>query len=306
MKNILLITFLLLTTTLFSQIVNIPDPIFKGILLTQFDANNDGEIQTYEVNSVTELLVETSNINDLTGIAAFTSLEHLNCMENNLTTLDVSSNNALINLECQNNLLNNLIINDNLQSLNCAHNNLINLNLANATNLDTVFCNNNEFTSLDFSNTPLVFLTCHDNLELTYINLKNGANQGFGFTSGDFANLPNLQNVCVDDLAFTDLTNFILNEVGHAVSFQDNCAVLGVASNNLIDFSVQPNPVSNTLKINTDQIIKEVSIYNTLGELIATISKKDAIAVGSLANGLYFIKIITNTGKIATTKFIKN
>jgi len=48
------------------------------------------------------------NIADLTGIEAFTALTHLYCMDNYLTSLDLSNNTALTNLKCNNNQLTNL------------------------------------------------------------------------------------------------------------------------------------------------------------------------------------------------------
>lgn len=78
-----------------AQIVNIPDPDFKAKLLAAnpgveiainslgenitIDSNNDGEVQWAEAAAVDTLVVNNSNIHDLTGIKAFTNLKVLAC-----------------------------------------------------------------------------------------------------------------------------------------------------------------------------------------------------------------------------------
>lgn len=66
MKNVLCLitTLLLFPPFVYSQIVNIPDPIFKDFLLTYtptIDINNDGEIQVSEAESVTGEIVYYNN-----------------------------------------------------------------------------------------------------------------------------------------------------------------------------------------------------------------------------------------------------
>ena len=74
-------------------------------------------------------------------------------------------------------------------------------------------------------------------------------------------------------------------------------------------FSVYPNPVDTTLLIGNPNKIKlsSASIYNTLGQLLLTISGADgleAIDVSSLPTGNYFIKLVSSNGT-AATQFIK-
>ena len=49
MKNLLFFIVFLISVVTYSQNVNIPDANFKSILLAQYDANSDGEIQTSEI-----------------------------------------------------------------------------------------------------------------------------------------------------------------------------------------------------------------------------------------------------------------
>ncbi|NHZ86345.1 MAG: T9SS type A sorting domain-containing protein [Planctomycetia bacterium] len=70
--------------------------------------------------------------------------------------------------------------------------------------------------------------------------------------------------------------------------------------------SIYPNPTSNTfiIDVNND-VLKNVIIYNYLGQLIKeTTSSK--IDISNIANGIYFVKIVTQNDKITIKKMIKN
>ena len=72
-------------------------------------------------------------------------MKEIQCMDNSITSLDVSDNKDLSFLYCQNNLLTSL-------------------NISNDTTLKNVYCENNKLTSLVMNNnTNLMYLYCHDN-----------------------------------------------------------------------------------------------------------------------------------------------
>ena len=104
MKQLLVGALLLLGVSVKAQIVNIPDANFKNALLNHdpvIDINNDGEISYAEAEGYTgKIVVLFRNISDLTGIEAFVNLTELYCDNNQLTSLDVSSNTALEVFEC--------------------------------------------------------------------------------------------------------------------------------------------------------------------------------------------------------------
>jgi len=87
----------------------------------------DNYVLTSVINTVTNLNVSNSNISDLTGIEDFTALTTLNCSNNQLTNLDVSTNTSLTSLQCYNNQLTSLDVrngnNTNMDSFT-AYNNL--------------------------------------------------------------------------------------------------------------------------------------------------------------------------------------
>lgn len=89
----------------FTCIVDIPDPIFKSFLLGSSNVNTNGnnEIECSEASSFTgQLFLTVLNIQDLTGIEAFTSLTSLNCSETGLSSIDVSANTSLTYLNISN------------------------------------------------------------------------------------------------------------------------------------------------------------------------------------------------------------
>lgn len=75
-------------------------------------------------------------------------------------------------------------------------------------------------------------------------------------------------------------------------------------------FKIYPNPVHNSLTIETKDAIQvsSINIYNTLGQLVLVIPNANnvkAVDVSSLTSGNYFIKINSDKGT-SNTKFIKN
>lgn len=76
--------------------------------------------------------------------------------------------------------------------------------------------------------------------------------------------------------------------------------------NGNISFKIFPNPTSEFLFINTQNLIKEVSIYNLVGQKMESKLDNNKINVSNLSNGTYFIKITDQTGNFQTSKFIKH
>ena len=169
MKTTLLFLFVFLSASLFGQNVYIPDANFKAYLVgnPNINTNGDTEIQLSEA-SVFDGGIECQllEINDLTGIEAFTSLTLLNCGSNYLLNLNLTQNTALEYLNCQGNYLSNLNINEQneLIELRCAGMQLTNLDLSQNTVLTYLSCKQNNITNLDLSqNIFLEYLDCGNN-----------------------------------------------------------------------------------------------------------------------------------------------
>lgn len=83
---------------------DVPDAAFRAVL-TQFDTDNDGIVSRAEADMVTELNLEwdwdSTQIQNLQGIAFFSEIEILNAAYQNLQTVDLSGNKKLkrVNLE---------------------------------------------------------------------------------------------------------------------------------------------------------------------------------------------------------------
>lgn len=269
-----------------AQIVNIPDANFKAKLLSaspsnqiastqtpnynygiwsvtsynSIDTNADGEIQVSEAQVVTWLFLEDSNIINLTGIEAFTNLKYLDCYDNSLQNLNISSLmnlqylncslNQLLNLDvsmltniidlqCYANQLVSLTVSNllNLQNLNCSSNPLTSLDVSNLSNLKWLACAYNQLSSLDVSeliNLQSLFIIQNQITSLNVLNLTNlqdlncSSNQLIGL---DISGLTNLQNL---DCTWNQLT--ILNVSGCTslqLLFCDNNQLLSLDASTL-------------------------------------------------------------------------
>ena len=233
-----------------AQNVNIPDAIFKAVLVgnTAINTNSDTEIQVSEAAAFGGTIFCASlGISDLTGIEAFTALTILNCSSNLITSLDVSQNTALTVLNCAGdgylqgqitsldvslntaltefycfeNQLDSLNISQNsaLTTLWCYENDLDSLNISQNPALTTLWCSNNQLTSLDLSqNTSLGDLDCAFN-QLTYLDVANGNNTNMNNFYAN--NNPNLFCIDVDDVAWS--TNNWTN-ISAQTYFSTNCS----------------------------------------------------------------------------------
>jgi Leucine-rich repeat (LRR) protein len=130
--NFFALLFLFFKTSLAAQTIIIPDRTFKDFLLeNQFiNFNYDGEIQTIEAESVTELILNNLKIRDLKGLEYFINLEKLDCRNCFIDTLILDKNT-------------------NLKYLICSNNNLKYLDVTNNLNLTYLKCSENKINSLE-------------------------------------------------------------------------------------------------------------------------------------------------------------
>ncbi len=173
-----LFTAALISYGLCAQTTAIPDSAFEQELI---DAGLDmppidGVVPTANIAVVLMLAVDGSAIIDLTGIEAFLSLTSLNCGDNDLTSLNLSSNTLLTSLTCGDNVLTSLDLSSNtaLTSLNCDNNSLISLDVSKNTQLDRLDCSNNHLVNLNVQNGNNINMTRFDassNPELTCVQI---------------------------------------------------------------------------------------------------------------------------------------
>jgi len=144
----------------------------------------------------------------------------LDCVDNQLTNLDVSNNTALTNFSCASNQLPSLDVSQNiaLLTLYFSNNEITSLDVSNNTALTSLLCNANQLTSLDLSqNTTLEKLRCSSN-QLNCLNISNGNNSNFYFMEA--YNNPNLTCIEVDYAAWSTAN---WTDIDLQTSFSEDC-----------------------------------------------------------------------------------
>ena len=125
-----------------------PDPTFR-LYAADFDTDGNRLLSDAELAAATELYCSGDAISSLQGLEYFTSLQLLECYENNLTSLDLSKNAALTHLECGTNKLKTL-------------------DLSGTPNLDNLYCGDNKnLTVLDLRAAPKLALTVKNGTKTT-------------------------------------------------------------------------------------------------------------------------------------------
>ncbi|WP_191860626.1 T9SS type A sorting domain-containing protein [Hanstruepera ponticola] len=239
MKRLLLPLFFILTTLVNAQIVNIPDPVFKAALLSaspsnqiaqdssgnfyKIDANDDGEIQVTEALETTYLNISSVGLDSISGIEAFTNLQHLTSNGNLENIWDLSE---LINLETLNLDENPVAFLDisnssNLISFSAFLSGITDLDVSQNPNLESLNCQTCDLTELDISNNiNLISLNCSNNYYLTSLDVSQNLNleelilTGCGLTELDVTNNENLRvlNCEANSLSELDVSNNVLLE----------------------------------------------------------------------------------------------
>ena len=206
MKKLLFITLCTFGLNVNAQNTAIPDVNFETKLIALgYDSGPiDHLVLTTNISAITVLDINNSAIQDLTGIQDFVSLTLLDCVSNQLTTLNVSNNNALIQLACGNNQLTSLNLpnsNTIFKTLQCENNRLVSLNVSNNNGLTTLSCKNNSLISLNISsNSAITLLSCQDNMLTTLDISSNVLLKGFDCSNNKLTTLS-----CTANTALTSL-----------------------------------------------------------------------------------------------------
>lgn len=101
----MIIVLLLMPVVFFAQQTYVPDDNFEQALIDLgYDSGElNDSVPTANIDTVTDLRISNKHISDLTGIEGFTSLEWLQCANNEISSLDVNNNSALMNIWCNGN-----------------------------------------------------------------------------------------------------------------------------------------------------------------------------------------------------------
>ena len=302
MKKIYFLFCLMFCFSVNSQIVNIPDPVFKAKLLSaspsqgiastntpfynstnnnwtvstyhKIDTNNDGEIQVSEAQAIKYLnvykMLYSSSINDLTGIEAFTNLIYLNCRSNDLNTLDLSQNTALKFLYCDHNQLSNLNVTQcsMLIDLNCSYNQLSNLDVSQCLSLNELNFSYNQLTNFDSStSTVLTTLYCYNN-QLTNLNVsQNVALNNLHCFNNQLASLNVSQNTQLNELycGYNLLTSLDITQnslLTNLMCYNNQLTGLDVTQNTMLTNLLCNNNQLTSLDVTQNTLLQNLTCYN--------------------------------------------
>jgi hypothetical protein len=331
MKKLYFLVVLVISFATQAQIINIPDAYFKASLLlasssntiasvqtpvlsfpyvssyNKIDTNNNGEIEQNEAALIKYLSLDSSYINDLTGIEYFINLESLDCSYNNLNTLDFSQNLNLKFLNCEFTSLNaiNISQNQNLESLEIRSNYLTSLNLSQNLNLKRLDCRQNIMTSLDVSQNPnLVSLDCSYNNQLINLNLKNSniiwnSNPNSSVNGASLEFYQNyLQYICADEEDVTMIQQKV-NQYGYYChvnsycSFTPNGTFYTIQGNTKFDDNLNGCDINDFVYPNLKLLITNGTnsgslISNSSGNFTIPVEAASHIITPFLENSTYF------------------
>ena len=269
MKNLYSIAILLFTFSIQAQIINIPDPNFKNILVNSvYDTNNDDEIDISEALNIYALDVTNSNITSLEGIQYFTNLDTLICDNNNISDLSVLNTFSYFSY------------------LSCSNNNLTSLDLSNFSSIMYLICSNNQLTSLDISSlqdASIEQLIANNNNLIT-LNLKNGRPDMVFQLNID--NNPNLSYVCVNNN----------HEAYYNSYFQSpNITLLGLPVNVVVNSYCNFTPGGNYFTING------TAHFDADSNGCSVLDSGYANFKVAISNGTTTLTTLTNTGSFYET-----
>ena len=203
-----------------SQCTYVPDDNFEAYLEANSMGNGiDGDdlVTTANITTITALSIANVGVSDLTGIEDFIALQDLNCNNNSLISLDLSSN---INLQ-------NILADDN--SLTTA-------NFTGITNLSTLTLNNNGLTTVDVSNRVMLKqLELEDN-NLASVNVT-GCSTLEKITTSSNSTLSSID--LSTNLALTHLIAVSNSFISLDLSQHSNLLEVDVADNDLTSFNIK-------------------------------------------------------------------
>ncbi|MBC2846050.1 T9SS type A sorting domain-containing protein [Winogradskyella flava] len=229
---------------------------------------NNQLVPTDRISEITILDVGNLGISNLTGIEDFSALENLLCANNQLVSLDISSNTSLLSLVCSSNFLTDLdvVSNLSLESLDCSDNQLQNLNVSNNNALRSLTASNNQIQNIDISN----------NLELTLLSLSSNRILGELVVS----NNTNLESLFCssNQISILDLT---ANTLIKNLDVSDN--VLTTLDLTTINTVVCPDPQTDPVTVCQDfsainvsrNLLSSLVVANSYNNLITTFDATD-------------------------------
>jgi hypothetical protein len=125
-------------------------------------------------------------------------------------------------------------------------------------------------------------------------------------TGNQFTNANFSLEYSVGEIAIATLSNSIYQLTQGFLQSDMSSTVTGLlASNELENFSIYPNPTENELYVEAADA-NAIEVYNQLGLMVAEYTIKEKITLSNLTSGIYFLKIYnTQNQLIKTSKITK-
>ena len=301
--------------------ITIPDEVFKGYLVENFDSNGDGEVSKSEAVTVQTIDVNGMNITSLAGIDYFVNLKSLNCSKTQVQHIDLSELPNLTSLDCSNTKVQYIDLSElpNLTSLDCSNSPIVNLNVSYLAKLCTFDCSNTQvqqlnlseltnLTSLDCSNTKICQLNLNELINLTILDCHN--TQIANLNVSDLSNLETLDcsNTQIQTLCCSGLSCLTTLNIGNCklLTYLDcsNCALssLDLSSNiALTHLNVCNNTEISILNIQYNTALEKLYAEGlSIGEI--TLVANTALAEVNVMNNAHLKTIIVNSTSIFSLK----
>ena len=314
------ITFLLaicfaFQSSIFSQTTAVPNADFEQFLITFTSITGplDGFIDNAEAAAVTGTLnlggsAPYNAIDDFTGIEALTGISELVITYNSaVTSLDISANSSLTVLNVEGSTSLSSIVtgaNTSLSELRMPGAPASSIDVSANSGLTLLDARFSGLTTLDLSNNSLfVDLQCRNSL-LTELDMRNGNNANVTQFNSDFNG--SLTCIFVDDASAAYLATWSKDANSTFVNDEAECNLLSVDTVEQLVFSMYPNPVKNTVYVNSNTTNSEMSVYDITGKVMLNKQLElgeNTIDVSSLSSGVYLARFITENN-VQTKKLI--
>jgi hypothetical protein len=313
----LLALFLCLSAT--SQIVNIPDAVFKNLLIStnvtdttgngsvnaDIDLNNDGEIQRSEADVVTNLFLGfNTNITSLEGVQFFTNLEKLIVNNSQVAFVPILTITSL-------------------ENISLSDNQITSIDVTNLPNLKNLFLFNNQVSSIDVSNCPLLFqlslgdnnissLDVSQNPSLISLTLNNNPIMAIDVSLNPNINELNVENTLLTQLDVSTQLGFLqlsvintpltsltglTNKIGFDFIFIENTQLTSLNIDNVEggvpDIYIANNPLLNDITISNSTFLN-FRIDNNPSLITLTAFNNDINDIVTNGNALTQINIENN------------
>lgn len=283
--------FFICVTGTYSQITTIPDSNFEQALINlgiDSDGTVNGQVLTTDISGLTTLDISSGipggNIQDLTGIEDFASLEILNISNSGVHGNDLT--NKILDLTALQNLEEFYMnsggdaITIHVQYLNLSNN--PNLNIVQAMDVWSLF-------TINLKNSDLQL----NGLQLSATNYEFVGQTNVCITVSNPTQAQNSQGIYATWNTCCHLT----------YSSDCNLRTTAFAKNNIL---LYPNPATELFNIESQQNIEMVNIYNLQGKLVKSHTEpQENYSVMDLAKGIYFIEIKSVENQKQLLKLVK-